>query len=781
MSGEASGEMSGDGSATRFGRSGRSGSRWVWLTRAGLAVALCAGAAAVGLGAGYRSSNALLSGGSTHVQKGHKVAHVNADNREADARTAKQLAKGSERLEVVEVRPGVVYVVNHDTGEVYQMPTDTLDPKLVERREASKRKMTVVSGGNRSYLVDSKQGRLTALDDRTNGKGGDVDTGGEPVDQAVVDSHGTAWAMATRSGELYTIVDAKVVFRQRVTPGGGDALLTLAGDRPVVYQPSRGVAGVYDREKLRRRIDIPATGPSAVSAPGAEVPTLAVVARRTAELFIVDFTSGATRQLRLTGREGHDFGRPVVFGDRLYVPDHSSRHVVVVDLDPLRLASYVPVPGTDAFDVFARDGRVWVNDPYARRMLSFDRRGRPTQIDKGPGDGVRDEPDPHEPVPPATPPVTPPDAPAQPARPDSATPARPSAQPTAPRWTEVPEVVSMNVTKACQALKQAGLECVAVARPDGDADTGDVLGTDPPKGSRVRRGTKVSVFYRGPAQVPNVVSLPVDQACRALQQARLGCSEHPSGATQNPNEIGHVTSQQPAAGAPVTTGSVVTVTHPNAAVVPNVVNASPTDACNALQSLRLQCPQVADEAQPTWQANVVHVQGVAAGSAVPFGTPVQITYEKDAAVQLLRYKADGVESRQLSPGGAARGPNWSPMGSVGGVYQSKDAVPGLVGIYEWVCDGADRDLLLYARHNDEPANQPGSMCVSVRTPVFFCFDNEVAGQTKPLMSMYKDFPKGRRWAVAPKGSAEYRVHIDNGYRDLKRLCHVWHGVPGYPG
>ena len=84
-------------------------------------------------------------------------------------------------------------------------------------------------------------------------------------------------------------------------------------------------------------------------------------------------------------------GRPVVLRNRIYVPDYTNRQVVIVELGPLRQLGVVQVAGKETFDVFSRDGRVWINDQYHRQgtAIDGDRRGG---FDKGPGAEMDGEP-----------------------------------------------------------------------------------------------------------------------------------------------------------------------------------------------------------------------------------------------------------------------------------------------------------------------------------------------------------------------------------------------------
>ncbi len=799
------------------------------LVRAGLVLALCAGVAGATFGAGYRSSHAVLGDGSAYVQKGHTIVHVNAENRDPDALAAEELATGKQQLEVVQVSPDSVYVVNHDTGEVSRLPTDSMKPQQVDQRSDAKGKLHVVAGGGSTYLVDAKNGSLAQLDDRSGARKAQVTTP-EKIDQVVVDGNGAAWALSKAAGVLYAVRGGEVRSTIRVAGVNDDAQLTLAGGRPMVFQPRAGIAGMYNEQGLVRRIDLPGEGTARVAAPGADATVLAIVYPRTGELAVVNFATGSVDRTRMPGRDGSRLGPPVVSHGRVYVPDYQRHHVVIVTLNPLRQSRFVAVDGDSfTFEVFTRDGRVWVNDPYAKTMLAFNADGQPTEIDKGTGNGIRPEDSPDAQSKPATAPLP---RPEQRPVPGAAQPkpGGPGNQPA--KLVNVPNVVGMDKTRACDALTRAGLDCALVARPDGNANTGEVLQTDPPAGSKLAEGRKVTVVYQGPAQVPNVVGMASDQACRALQNARLNCSQNVGGPpAPDPGKLNVVSSQQPAAGAPVSTGSNVTVTFPTTIAVPNLVGSVAGNACTTLQAYQLGCTlvdrgactplgQVADQSpaagvglapnqpvtvghcgsvgvpaitgadpnaacaalqaaslvcQPNGreaspQVNVVHAQSVAPGTVVPAGTPVGYAYASVGPVALLRYKAPGARRANfLTPGGGPPDPSWSSQSSLGSVYAAGEGgVDGLVPIYfqECVSTSCGEPGEWYYTQTAGPQPTPGWV---QRGVAFMAFSQPVPG-SRPLMALRGS---GHPWVWAVQGSWEEQYFISNGWREQFAVCYIW--------
>jgi beta-lactam-binding protein with PASTA domain len=789
-----------------------------------LVLALVAAATAVAFGTGYRASRASLGDGGAYLQKQEKVVHVNADNRDVDAETAKNLATGQQTLEVVQVRPGAVFVVNNDTGEVSELPTDTLEPRPVDRRPDSKGKVAVVAGGGATYLVDAERGTVDQLERRGRKDRRPVPTPVR-VDHAVVDPTGTAWAYAPESGELVEIANGAVHGRQRIAGAGERAKLTLVSNTPALYRPESGQAGLYGRDGLRRRLDLDARY-GVPAAPGA-ASLLAVVVPATGELVLADFDSGDVRRIELPDdRAGHQFGPPVVHKGRIYVPDRTARHVLIVATRGPRVESRVAVPGDSTFEVVARDDRVWVNDPHSRIVLTFDAAGRSSEIDMSDGERVAGDRPTKRPTPPPT--AVPPRR-----NPADRTPPR---RPAPPALITVPDLVGADYRQACDRLAP-DLRCVLVAQPDGDGETDQVLRTNPRAGSRIAKGSPVTVVYRGPAAVPDVAGMPSEQACQAIEDARLTCQEAPGGLAPDGTKLRMVTRQDPAPGSRADTGRPVTIVFPVQIEVPNLLgqpydvacpvgltcaprdlgpgprpyvvvaqsavagsgldpgatltldhhsnpgvpdvrNMTPDQACATLQQVQLACGRN-DNAQ-TYTPNVVLAQDPAPGTVLPVGTPVTITYESTAPVALHRWKKEGEEARYLAAaGGGPPGAGWAQQPDIGGVYPAGavGSVDGLVQVYQHRCPadcGSGRREVGYY-YSQQPTAVTSKYVVD--GAAFSCFAQPVAG-TKPLIGMFN--PERVAWAFAPQGSWEYNEHRNAGYlEDRVTICHIWFGVPGF--
>ena len=766
------------------------------VIRVALVMALLAGVTAAAFGIGYRASDAVLGDGSAYVQKGHTIAHVNAESGRTDAEAARDLATGRQRLEVVQVRPGEVYVVNNATGEVWRLPTDTLQPGKVDgvpppavpaggvgetpptqgpqgQTPEAKPRSELVSGGGVAYLHDSESGKLSRLE----GQRAEPVTLPARADAVVVDGSGTAWVLSKVDGVLYEVSGTNVRGMQTVAVPNEAARLTLVANHPVVLLPERRSGGVI---RVIGSGDGPAElvvgaqpdGALHMARPSEGPPVLVVLQQRDDTLVTVDLKSGEERQLRLEGRSGpRSYGNPVITRDHVYIPDFNRRQIIVVQLKPLRQLRSVPVPGREpSFDVFERDGLVWVNDPYARTLLTF-RGDRWTEPDKGEGRGVVDDT-------PNTPPTTKPPSPTSAATTRAPRPS-PSPAPIPPK--RVPRVAGLSGAEACNQVTAAGLTCLPpVTKQQPGCKTGEAINSSPAEGSLVPPRSSVTVFVCGPTAVPGpLVGMHVDQACRTVEAAGLVCARRDAGPAPTPAQVGTVAAQNPAAGAQVPNGSTVEVAYYTGIAVPQITGMGPAQACTTLQAYGLGCAP--NPGEITWEANVVHAQSIAPGTPVGLGTAVGYVYQPNGPLKLNRWRKAGEQVRYLDVDGGPPGCCWDPQPAIGGAYPASGGVPGLAAVYQFRCTqncgSASNRMSTSYFYNMNPDALNGQTRWTREGPAFSCFNSPQPG-TRPLIGMFNSSLVA--WAFAPQDSWEYNAHLGEGYAPNFTICWIWYGVPGFP-
>jgi PASTA domain len=317
--------------------------------------------------------------------------------------------------------------------------------------------------------------------------------------------------------------------------------------------------------------------------------------------------------------------------------------------------------------------------------------------------------------------------------------------------------------------------------------------TRPGAGTELRHGSPVTVVVAGTTKVPPVTGRTSEQACQAITAARLVCKAVPQGVADTPEKLNIVHGQSPAAETALPTGREVTVYFyaQNQILVPNVVGMDPATARATLG--RYGLAQGTDNPhEVTPQANVVHVQDVAAGTPVNVGTPVGITYQAAAPIGLHRFKLENQSARFLTYDNGpmpSRG-RWNDLGVIASVYAPGErGVPGVVDIEEWRCDQncgkQGRDPAYTYRSSDAqdpPDSRGGPWHLNTARPdgrpyAFSCFSRQQpqpAG-TRVLKGLYR--PSDESWAFAVEGSGEYNQHLHDGFggqpsREFK-ICYVW--------
>jgi serine/threonine-protein kinase len=191
----------------------------------------------------------------------------------------------------------------------------------------------------------------------------------------------------------------------------------------------------------------------------------------------------------------------------------------------------------------------------------------------------------------------------------------------------VPDVTGQSQAAAVAALRREGLQPVVSVSANADVAKGLVIGTTPPHGTIVDRGSRVTVFVSSGAEsvvLPDLLHKRAEDAVRVLKQKGL----HPTVQSQSSESVakGLVISTDPSAGVSVQVGSPVSVyvsSGPQEATVPDVTGESQATATATLAAAGLKVSASKREvAEPA--AGTVISQSPAAGSRVRAGSTVVI-------------------------------------------------------------------------------------------------------------------------------------------------------------
>ncbi|MGQ0774287.1 MAG: Stk1 family PASTA domain-containing Ser/Thr kinase [Pseudonocardiales bacterium] len=159
-----------------------------------------------------------------------------------------------------------------------------------------------------------------------------------------------------------------------------------------------------------------------------------------------------------------------------------------------------------------------------------------------------------------------------------------------PAEVEVPNLQGLDSGQAQQSLQRVNLVLSPTQRQQVVSDAaqvGRVVTQDPPAGSRLKKGTPVTITVGVPPQtiaVPDVVGTNVEQARSNISRARLTPQVQE---VDSPRPLGQVLDQDPAGGTEVEEGSTVTLTvsRGNELTMPDLIGRSPRQAQVILQRL----------------------------------------------------------------------------------------------------------------------------------------------------------------------------------------------------
>ncbi len=191
----------------------------------------------------------------------------------------------------------------------------------------------------------------------------------------------------------------------------------------------------------------------------------------------------------------------------------------------------------------------------------------------------------------------------------------------------VPDLVGETQSAAVASLQHEGLLPVVSLAANAHVPNGQVVGTTPPSGTIVKKGTRVSVVV---SSGPGVIGLPNVNGKGSAEAVKILREKGFQPTTQNQSsdsvEKGRVISTDPAAGIEVQVGSPVTVrvsSGPKEVSVPEVTGETQADATATLAAAELKVSVSKREvAEPA--AGTVISQTPGAGTELKVGSQVTI-------------------------------------------------------------------------------------------------------------------------------------------------------------
>jgi beta-lactam-binding protein with PASTA domain/predicted Ser/Thr protein kinase len=197
----------------------------------------------------------------------------------------------------------------------------------------------------------------------------------------------------------------------------------------------------------------------------------------------------------------------------------------------------------------------------------------------------------------------------------------------------VPNVAARSEQAAGASLRRAGLNPVPSLAASTTVPIGLVISQSPAAGSRVEKGSRVSIVVSGGPASAALVDVAGLTTARAAAQLRKAGFKPTTKAQASPTvKAGLVISTEPPAGTEVQVGSVVTMlvsSGPAPVTVPDVTGQTLTAAEATLAEAKLALGTVTEKASTTQTPGTVISQSPNGGRSVRGGSKVDLTVAKE--------------------------------------------------------------------------------------------------------------------------------------------------------
>lgn len=313
-------------------------------------------------------------------------------------------------------------VINDRNGKVTRL--DLANLKIAKSATLAGNGLDVIPMGKRLLVVHKAKGLIELFDPMSLKPLGRINVG-SPLTRAVVDAKGVAWVADSAGGELISITwdetKKKLVQGSVGIPGKSSYQLASVKGAPTLVDAGRGTIQKVVNGKLGGSITAPFE-------PNDKPAVARVIEGSTIPIAASSDSNGAViiaeeqRQFRtpFADRNGHEFGEPVMFTDRVYLPDYTTGELITLDSSGGQIGSAKKI-GPGKFSVRVEEGYLWIDDAGGKEAFVVSPNGKLRPINQSveptkPGNEIAVEPDdPTAPNPTAgpeggssTPPPTPP-------------------------------------------------------------------------------------------------------------------------------------------------------------------------------------------------------------------------------------------------------------------------------------------------------------------------------------------------------------------------------------
>ncbi|MDQ2836918.1 MAG: right-handed parallel beta-helix repeat-containing protein [Actinomycetota bacterium] len=366
----------------------------MWLAGV-IACALAVAVTLLGMGHGYPTVRFALHPGAAWVSSNQTGQLTLIDGPSARATASSSVADTSTVIGQLKVAPpgshltivqqgANAFAINQAAGSITRIDGARIVPSAGPNLVAG----VAVAGaadylsgfvaGDVLYILDERHGLLSVVDSRSlNALGPRLSVAGVTATNTAVTA-GRLWALDSQSGNLVSFsATTKHVSVHVATPGHG--LLTIADGQPIVLDTAQNkltlISASSGRPQQSIDVDLRQGDQIMLSGAPADRSVFLVVASR-GVLIVCGFSKRSCLDPVQLGSTSAHYGAAVTATGHVFVPNYSMGRVTDIDLDTLN-----PVQAslfdnqTKTFDLFARDGYVFYNDPNGNRAGVIDADG----------------------------------------------------------------------------------------------------------------------------------------------------------------------------------------------------------------------------------------------------------------------------------------------------------------------------------------------------------------------------------------------------------------------
>ncbi|OAA25216.1 PDK repeat-containing protein [Frankia sp. EI5c] len=229
----------------------------------------------------------------------------------------------------------------------------------------------IFAGAGAVYLVNGRSGIVTILDPETMRVRGSQSLAARiGSDGGVVDSRGWLWVIDALTGDLVWF-DGTTRHDRRAAVDPEHTRLVLVDGRPTLVDLSgRRVAPISADGALGTStcLDLASGDATARVAGDPHEPRVFAAVGSRGVLMIIDLEGRQCQSVVDLGAASHDLGPPLAAAGRVFVPDHTSGQVHIVDLAAAELLAAPRVlPEHRPFTLASQGGFVFFNDPASEQ------------------------------------------------------------------------------------------------------------------------------------------------------------------------------------------------------------------------------------------------------------------------------------------------------------------------------------------------------------------------------------------------------------------------------